>query len=301
MEAGHNHRMDGWTLGPGRLREELGAALFSRVAGPDGATSRRRIHDSPGPRWFGEGRPIRTVHADASMFVGGLSALLLQSLHPLAMAAVASHSDYREDPWGRLQRTSAFLATTTFGAAADAQAAVDRVRAIHALVHGTAPDGRPYDATDPHLLAWVHVAEVDCFLRAHQRYGARPLDAAGCDGYVADAARVASALGVLDPPRTVAELTERLDAYRDELAVTPAARAAARFLLLRPPLPLAARPPYAALSAAALELLPAWCRVPLGFPRLPLEGLTAPLGGHAVVRTIRWAMTRPAAPAPEAA
>ena len=134
------------------VRQTLGRSLFGMVAGPDGTANRARIHETPGPRWFGEDRPIRRVHADASMFVGGLRALLLQSLHPLAMAGVAQHSDYRGDPWGRLQRTSTFLAVTTFGTATDAQRAVDRVRGIHQRVHGIAPDGRPYRASDPHLL-----------------------------------------------------------------------------------------------------------------------------------------------------
>uniref|UniRef100_UPI00211B1BF9 oxygenase MpaB family protein n=1 Tax=Streptomyces griseiscabiei TaxID=2993540 RepID=UPI00211B1BF9 len=113
------------------VREQLGQALFRRVAGPDGPDTRARIHETPGPRWFGPDRPIRTVHGDASMFIGGLSALLLQSLHPLAMAAVAGHSGYRGDPWGRLQRTSTFLAVTTYGTAEDARRAVDHVRGIH--------------------------------------------------------------------------------------------------------------------------------------------------------------------------
>src|ERR1700749_2384191 len=116
------------------LRARLGADVFEKVAGQEGPDRRERIHSAPGPRWFAEDRPIRRVHGDASMFVGGLRALLLQSLHPLAMAGVAGHSGYRGDPWGRLQRTSYFLAVTTFGQAADAQAAVDRVRAIHARV-----------------------------------------------------------------------------------------------------------------------------------------------------------------------
>ena len=160
----------------------------------------------PGPRWFADDRPIRRVHADASMFVGGLRALLLQSLHPLAMAGVAEHSNYRDDPWGRLQRTSTFLAETTFGSAIDAQRAVDRVRGIHRRVHGIAADGRSYTATDPHLLEWVHVAEADSFLRAYQLYGAAPLDQAGRDAYVADMAEIASRLGVPDPPRTERQL-----------------------------------------------------------------------------------------------
>jgi len=173
------------------VRQTLGRSLFGMVAGPDGTANRARIHETPGPRWFGEDRPIRRVHADASMFVGGLRALLLQSLHPLAMAGVAQHSDYRGDPWGRLQRTSTFLAVTTFGTATDAQRAVDRVRGIHQRVHGIAADGRPYRASDPHLLEWVHIAEVDSFLLAHQLYGANPLDQRGRDGYVGDTARVA--------------------------------------------------------------------------------------------------------------
>ncbi len=167
----------------------LGRALFGLIAGPEGPDNRARIHDTPGPRWFAEDRPIRRVHADASMYVGGLRALLLQSLHPLAMAGVAEHSDYRGDPWGRLQRTSTFLAVTTFGMADDAQRAVDKVRGIHRRVHGVAPDGRPYAASDPHLLEWVHIAEADSFLQAYQRYGAAPFDQDGRDGYVADVAR----------------------------------------------------------------------------------------------------------------
>ena len=97
------------------VRERLGSALFEQVAGSNGPQRRERIHHATGPRWFDEGRPIRQVHGDAAMFVGGLRALLLQSLHPLAMAGVAAHSGYRGDPWGRLQRTSYFLAVTTFG------------------------------------------------------------------------------------------------------------------------------------------------------------------------------------------
>jgi uncharacterized protein (DUF2236 family) len=234
------------------------------------------------------------VHADAAMFVGGLRALLLQSLHPLAMAAVAAHSGYRGDPWGRLQRTSLFLAVTTFGTADDARRAVNRVRRVHERIHGIAPDGRPYHASDPHLLRWVHVAEVDSFLRCHQRYGERPLTDSECDGYVADMARVASALGVINPPRTRAELTDQLAAYRPELVGTPAAREAARFLLLYPPLPLLARPLYAVLAATAVASLPAWARWPLRLPYLPVTEETAVrLAGHGLVAGIRWAMTPP--------
>ncbi|MFG3103511.1 oxygenase MpaB family protein [Streptomyces sp. NPDC048182] len=275
-------------------RAWLGGLIFSRVAGPEGPANRARIHETPGPRWFGPDRPVRRVHGDASMFIGGLSALLLQSLHPLAMAAVSAHSGFRSDPWGRLQRTSTFLAVTTYGPADAAQQAVDRVHAVHERVRGTTPAGQEYHAADPHLLCWVHIAEADSFLRAHQRYGSHPLDAAGCDGYVADMARIATALGVPDPPVTRDGLDRRLAAYRDELRATAEARSTARFLLLNPPLPLPARVPYGVLAANAVSLLPGWASRALGLPRLrPAEQLCVRPLGAAVTAGIRWAMTPP--------
>jgi uncharacterized protein (DUF2236 family) len=226
------------------------------------------------------------------MFIGGLRALLLQSLHPLAMAAVAAHSGYRGDPWGRLQRTAGFIAVTTFGTTTDAEAAIKRIRAVHDRVNGTSSDGRPYRANDPHLLGWVHVAEVDSFLRCYQRYGAHPLTAPERDEYVTDAARVATAIGVIDPPRTEAELADRLAAYWPELHGTPEARSAARFMLMTPPLPLLSRPPYAVLGAAAVGLLPAWARWPLRLPYLPIAEATAVrVAGHGLVSGLRWVMT----------
>ena len=198
----------GATSGPtASLRTALAGAVRSRVAGDAPDTS---IFTARGPRWFPEGAAIRTVHADAAMFVGGLRALVLQSLHPLAMAGVAGHSGYRGDPWGRLQRTSQYLAATTFGSVDVAERAVTRVRTIHDNVRGTAPDGRAYRASDPHLLRWVHISEVDSFLRAHRRFGARPLTPEQRDEYVAEVGFVAAKLGVLDPPQSVTELGEAL-------------------------------------------------------------------------------------------
>jgi uncharacterized protein (DUF2236 family) len=272
------------------LRRRAGTALFEKVAGSEGEAERARIHDEPGPRWFGPDRPIRRVHGDSAMFVGGLRALLLQTLHPLAMAGVAEHSDYRGDPWDRLARTSRFLAVTTYGSAADAERVVAKVRGVHRRVRGTAPDGRAYRADDPHLLRWVHVAEVDSFLRCYQRYGAEPLSDAEADGYVADTARVAAELGVPGPPRNRAALAAQLEAFRPELRGTSQAREAARFLLLTPPLPLVARAPYGLLAATAAATLPVWARWPLRLPYLPItEATTVRAAGHAVVGGIRWA------------
>ena len=278
----------------GDLRTSIGDRLFERVAGPEGPRRRDRIHGAEGPRWFEEGAAIRQVHGDASMFTGGIRALLLQSLHPLAMAGVMDHSGFEGDPWGRLQRTSYFLAVTTFGTAADAEQMVAAIRTVHERVVGTAPDGRAYAASDPHLLRWVHVAEIDSFLAAHQRYGAAPLDQEGRDRYVAETARVAEALGVPDPPRSEADLRAQLAAYRPELASTPAARKTARFLLLHPPLPLLARAPYGVLAASAVALMPLWARRQLRLPHLPVtERVLVRTSGAAMTRTIRWAMLAP--------
>lgn len=280
----------------GAVRERLGAEVFSRVAGPEGPSKRDAIADAPGPRYFADDRPVKVVHNDASMFAGGIRAILLQSLHPLAMAGVAAHSGFRGDPWGRLQRTSHFLAVTTFGSTADAEAMVTRIRAVHTTVRGTASDGRPYAAADPHLLKWVHIAEVDSFLAAHTRYGEQRLTAAEQNGYVEDMAQVGAALGVVDPPETVQELHDQLTAYRPELQGTGDARAAARFILLSPPLPLVLRPAYGVLAATAVSLLPRWARWPLRLPYLPVaEAVGVRAAGELMTRTLRWALTEPSA------
>ncbi len=154
------------------------------------------------------------------------------------------------------------------------------------------PDGTTYAASDPHLLAWVHVAEIDSFLRAHTVYGRDPLTGAERDRYVAETAEIARRLGVIDPPTTEAELAATIASYRPELRGTPEAREAVSYLLFRPPLPLVARAPYGVLVAAAVGLMPRWTRRPLRLPWLPVSERTVvrALGGLAT-GTIRWAMT----------
>ena len=282
------------TLAAMGRREELqhraGEAIFRLVAGPEGEQERARIHGTPGPRWFDPGTPITEVHGDAAMFVGGIRAVMMQSLHPVAMTAVAEHSGFRGDLWGRLARTATFLATTTFGPATHAQATVDKVRRVHEYVTGTTAGGTPYVASDPHLLAWVHAAEVDSFLTAHQAYGQHRLDAAARDEYLAQTAVVAAKLGVVDPPTTVAELRAVLDAFRPELRGTPAAREAMAYVRLEPPLSWPAKQPYAVLWAAAIGLMPAWARAELDLPHHPKLDRVVPLGGRVAVAGIRWAL-----------
>jgi uncharacterized protein (DUF2236 family) len=272
------------------MQRRLGLALRSRVAGDDAPERAKRIWGAEGERWFTSEDPIWRVNADASMFPGGLAALLLQSLHPLAMAGVAGHSGYQGDPWGRLQRTSHYLAVTTFGTVADAEQAIARVRSVHARIRGTDPRGRAYAADDPHLLSWVHVAEIWSFLAAFQAYAATPLSPDEADLFVHQTARAALLLGATDVPHTVLELEDVLEGYRPELESTPAAREATRFMLLNPPVPLVVRPGYALIAAGAVALLPDWARQAL---RVPLPGpalAVATRAGVVSAALVRWGM-----------
>ncbi|MBI2708509.1 MAG: DUF2236 domain-containing protein [Actinobacteria bacterium] len=223
---------------------------------------------------FGPDSVAWRVHGELATLVGGLRALLLQTLHPLAMAGVAEHSAYREDPFGRLHRTATFLGDTVFGTTAQAEQAIAAVRRIHVRVTGTAPDGRPYSATDPHLVTFVHVTEVDSFLAAHQRYSGRSLRRSEADRYVGEMAAIARRLGGEEVPTTVRELRAWLDGVRPELEVGEQARDAVRFIL-DPPLPLLAKPTYALVDAAAIGLLPAWAQWMLRLPSLPPVDLLA--------------------------
>ena len=278
------------------LRDTLGDALRNRVVGPNADTRVQQIMDVEGPRWFADKPPIRIVHADASMFIGGLRALLLQTLHPLAMAGVAQHSDYKNDPWGRLQRTADFLAATTFGPADEAQRIIDRILHVHSFVVGQASDGRKYSANDPHLLRWVHVVEVDSFLTAHTRFGEQVLTKEQRDGYVEDMSMIATKLGVPAPPKTERSLRDQMKSFKNELQSTAESRDAIKYLMFNPPLPYPARAAYYSLVAATVATLPAWSRDMLRIPYLPVSERFAlrPLGGL-FTRGLRW-ITAPTSP-----
>lgn len=246
---------------------------------------------------FGPDSAAWTVNRDIAVVIGGVRALLLQTLHPLVMAGVAEHSDYRHDPLGRLHRTAGFLGATVFGSTEIATQAIDRVRAIHSNVTGTAPDGRSYRADDPHLLGWVHVTEVHSFLVAYERYGSNSLGPGEADRYVAEMSQIGIRLGMASAPGSVAELNAELRRYRPELVATKQSRDAVRFLVF-PPLPLMARGPYGVVLAAAAGLLPGWAR---RLVRLPVPPLADPLlfrpAATVLMRTLGWAL----APGPAAA
>jgi len=272
------------------VRLQIAQTLRDRVIGNDAEAKQAVIMTGIGPRWFEETSVIHRVHSDSSMFIGGMRALLLQSLHPLVMAGVAQHSNYKADPWGRLQRTAEFVAVTSFGPADMAQRAVDQVVAVHKHVTGTTSDGRSYSASDPHLLRWVHVAEVDSFLSCYQAYGAVRLSPQECDSYVADMAVIARKLSIPAPPTSVQSLRDQIAGFRHELKSTPECRDAAKYLLITPPLDALARIPYSLITASAVAILPIWARVQLQLPWFPLtEKVIVRPVGNLVASTIRWA------------
>lgn len=263
------------------------------MAGQDAPTRAAAIWGAEGDRWFTPEDPIWRVHLDAAMFIGGIRALLLQSLHPLAMAGVDQHSRYRDDPWGRLQQTSYYLSTTTFGTIADAERLIARIRGIHRRVVGVAPDGRAYAASDPELLTWVHLAETDSFLTCHQAYADTPLTDADADTYVAQLGSVAARLGVPDPPTTVSQLHAQLADFGPQMQATPAAKGTVRFIVVDPPLPLAVRPGYLTLVAGAVATLPSEARRMLGIHLPPGGSLPLRGAGQVGAGLIRWMLTDP--------
>ena len=277
--------------GLARLQRAFGETLRTRVAGEGAGERGKTIWGKPGVRWFTPDDPIWRVHEDAAKFVGGIGALLLQSLHPAAMAGVAGHSGYKSDPWGRLMRTADYIAYTTYATIDDAEAVIAKVRLVHERVRGRDHRGRPYRASDPHLLTWVHAAEIASFLDTHTAYGDAPLTVAEADSYVDQTGLAARLLGIPEPPASVAGLWDLLDSYRPELELSPAAKEAADFLVSHPPLPWVARPGYATLVAGAVATLPGWAREMLN---LPFDRLAASVGrplGRFGAGAVRWGLS----------
>ena len=247
------------------------------------------MEPSPHPGLFAPDSVTWRVHADPSMLIGGMRALLVQALHPLAMAGVEQHSDYRADPWGRLQRTVEYVLTTTYGTRNEAEAAGRIVQAVHKRVNGTDPvTGKTYSAEDPDLLVWVHAVEVHSFLSAYRRYGSGPCSDDDADRYLAEQVIAATLVGV-DPdlvPPSVADLRAYFRSVDDELRPSPYSRDAAK-VVLNPPLPLPLRllqPVAWVPGAAAAGLMPRRLRAMHGIPWVP--------PADAAVRVAATALTR---------
>ncbi len=232
---------------------------------------------------------IWRVHGDVtSMMAGGIAALLLEMLHPLALAGVLGHSSFRDDMLGRLRRTARFLAVTTYGDRDAADAAIARVRAIHERVSGTLPDGRSYSAADPHLLAWIHVAGALCFLAAYVRYVEPDMSMADADRYFAETALTARKLGAVKVPTTLADARALLESYRPELEVTRDTREVAALILSD-----GLDPTRALLGTAAIDLLPDWARTMLRLQGRARLGRPARLATTVMARSLRWAFAKP--------
>ena len=207
----------------------------------------------------------RVVHGDLpSMLIGGLGSLFFQMLHPYAMAGVAQHSRYQDDPLGRLLQTANFINATTYGSHAAAQSAIARVLNVHRFVQGVADDGQAYDANDPHLLLWVHCAEISMFLSAYRRFGAHSLSDHDANRYVLEMVPLALDLGVVNPPNSVAELNATLLDYRPELRLSADGRVARDFIAHGVMTSRTQRLVYRLFVLSAWALLTPWAQGLLG-------------------------------------
>jgi uncharacterized protein (DUF2236 family) len=221
--------------------------------------------------YFGPASVTWRLNGDLSAPLAGLRSLLVQALHPLAMAGVDQHSDWRGDPAGRLASTSAYLATITYGDRAAAERAAARVRKIHERVRGTDPlTGRPYAAGDPDLLIWVHAALVDSVLACAGLFGT-PVSAADADTYVAEMTAAAELVGIPAgrAPATAAELGAYMAAVRPELALSPAAAESTPYLLDPPGIGQDLGDIWRQLGDAAIASLPGWASGLYGFTSVP--------------------------------
>jgi uncharacterized protein (DUF2236 family) len=238
---------------------------------------------------FPPGSVIRRVHGDVtSMMVGGIAALLTQMLHPKALGGVWDHSDVNADMLGRLRRTARFIATTTYAQRDSAVAAIAKVKAIHEQVSGTLPDGSAYRATDPWLLAWVHVAGSVNFLEGWRRYAEPAMSRADQDRYFAESGEIARLLDADPVPRTRAEAERLIADFRAELRADERTWTFRDLVLKVPAKSLAQAPVQKLLVNAAVDLMPRFARDMHGLkrPAVPpfVRGATYGLAG-----TIRWA------------
>ena len=253
------------------LRARVAAGFRRVVSGdpsgaPEWATALSAGEDEG---YFGPGSAAWAVHGSLPTIVGGVRALLMQALHPGALAGVRQHSRYEQDALGRLAGTTQWLTVVTFGDTVAADRECARVRGMHRKVVGTYSDGqaeRPYAASDPDLLRWVHIAFTDSFLATHRVWGG-PIPG-GEDAYVREWAKAGELVGVTNAPRSVAELEQQIADFGPELRGGEAALDTVNFVR-NAPIPLAGRPAYSLLFAGAVSTIPAGHRRLLGLPTIP--------------------------------
>ncbi len=239
-------------------------------------------YDTPegDPGLFGPGSVTWRIHADfPGMLSGGLCALMLQTLHPRALAGVWDHSNFREDLMGRLRRTTDFVAGTTYAPVAEAERLIARVRGIHAQVAGVTADGTPYRADEPDLLTWVHVTESYAFLQGYRRY-CREVPTQVADHYFDEVARVAIALGAQDVPRSERAVHAYFAQVRPALRYDARSREVLSVLTrMRLPVPMAGLSRDVFLGAGA-ALLPEWAVAML--QRRPSQALQTRVSARAL-------------------
>ena len=236
------------------------------------------------PGLFGPDSITWEVMGDVSGFVAGIRALLIQAAHPEVVAGVADHSRYREDPLGRLSRTSDYVTATSYGAMPEVEQAVRIVRAAHRRVVGVSHRGLAYRADDPPLAAWVHNSLTDSFLACHQTYGARRLSPAEADRFVLEQTRIGRLLDADPLPETAAELSAWV-AEHPAIGPSPGMREAVGFLR-QPPLDPAVLIAYQVLARAAVVTVPPRIRTALALKPRPGAWYV----GRASTAAMRWAL-----------
>jgi uncharacterized protein (DUF2236 family) len=259
-------------------------ALFNDRSRGESPVKRR------GDGLFGPASVAWRVHGDvASMMVGGVAGLLLQMLHPAVLAGVWDHSNFRADMHGRLRRTARFIALTTYGGRDEAEAVIAKVRRIHDRVTGTLPDGTPYAANDPALLAWVNVTEAVSFLDAWIRYAEPRMRVADQDRYFAEMAQVAEALGADPIPRSRAAARRLIQETRPNLVCDARTQQVAALVLNQHAPSRLAEPLQALTMQAGTDLLPDWARQMHGLSSPALSRPLVRAGTLGIARTLRWA------------
>ena len=239
---------------------------------------------------FGPGSVIWRVHGDVvTMMVGGMSALLLQMLHPAVLGGVWDHSNFREDMLGRLRRTARFISLTTYASREEAEAAMARVRTVHAQVSGTLPDGTNYSADDPQLLAWVHVSEALSFLNARIRYAEPGMPHVDQDRYFEEMSGIALALGADPVPRSRAAAEQLVERMRPQLLCDARTREVATIVLKQRPDNLAMAAAQRVIGQAAVDLLPDWAQETHGLRSTVMTRPFVRTSTLAMAKTLRWA------------
>ncbi len=268
------------TLNPRHRIAAATVALFAH----DGYPLARSL-DHPGdPGMFGPDSVTWRVMSDATAMVGGIRALLIQTAHPEVVAGVRDHSNYRDDPLGRLSRTTSYVTATAYGAMPEVDAAIAAVRRAHVPVEGTSERGRTYSANGPAQASWVHNVLTDSFLETYQRFSPDPLSPHDADRFVLEQTSLGARLRSDDLPETRSDLGMWVEQH-ESLGPTDAMRDAVSFLT-DPPLPSVTRIGYGALYAAAVSTIPDRIADIIGVE----TSKTKVIAGTALLSTLRWAL-----------